>query len=348
MNPCLRVLSPGLSATIQDIGRPGFQRFGVPVSGALDPWSLRAANLLVGNEPATGGLEIAYCGPTFVLEAESARLAFAGGNAAIHVFDDATASMSRTIAPFESVRLYRGQVVRVGSINGSALLYLAVEGGFDVPPMLGSVSTFVRGGFGGLCGRALREGDKLPLCLNEASSKMELRLPDGSPPAQRTFRIMPGPQIDYFAPAALQRLCEHEYTIETGSDRTAMRLEGPSVPHVRGYDIASDALAPGSIQIPGTQKPIVLLADRPTTGGYPKIATVISADVPALARRRIGSKIAFEVVTAEAAIAARREFIAEVNRMKGRLVPLGVERDDLSSRLLDTNLVSGICNACAC
>jgi biotin-dependent carboxylase-like uncharacterized protein len=347
MNPCLRVLSPGLSATIQDVGRPGFQRFGVPMSGALDPWSLQAANLLVGNDPGMGALEITYCGPTFIVEAESVRLAFAGGIAPIHVFADATTSMSRIIRPLQSVRLCRGQLIRVGSINTSSLLYLAVEGGFDVPVVLGSVSTFVRGALGGLHGRALREGDKLPLVMNEVPQRTEHFLPHGLPPPQTTFRIMPGPQADYFAPTALDLLCDSEYAIETGSDRTGMRLDGPSIPHIRGYDIASDALAPGSIQIPGTQKPIVLLADRPTTGGYPKIATVISADLPALGRAPIGSKIAFNVVTAEAAMAARRELMVRMNGMKECLVPLDIGYEELSARLLNDNLVSGIFDACA-
>lgn len=347
MNPHLRVLSPGLSATIQDGGRPGFQRFGVPTSGALDPLSLQAANLLVGNQPGSGALEITYCGPTFIVEAESVRFAFAGGTAPIHVFADATSSVSRILKPFQSVRLCRGQLVRVGSINTFSVLYLAVEGGFDVPPVLGSVSTFVRGALGGLQGRALREGDKLPLAMNDAPQRTEHCLPHGLPPVQTTFRIMPGPQLDYFAPTALERFCDGEYTIETGSDRTGMRLGGPSIPHIRGYDIASDALAAGSIQIPGTQKPIVLLADRPTTGGYPKIATVISADLPALGRAPIGSKIAFDVVTAETAMAARREFMAGMNGMKDRLVALDIGYDELSSRLLHDNLVSGIYDACA-
>ncbi len=342
-----RVLNPGLSTTIQDAGRHGFQRFGVPTSGALDPWSLQAANLLVGNEPGMGALEITYCGPTFIVEAESVRLAFAGGTAPIHVMANATASTSRIVTPLQSVRLCRGQLVRVGSINSSSLLYLAVEGGFDVPPVLGSVSTFIRGALGGLHGRALRESDRLPLAIDDAPQRTEHCLPHGLPLPQTTFRIMPGPQVDYFAPTALERLCDSEYTIEIGSDRTGMRLDGPSIPHIRGYDIASDALAPGSIQIPGTQKPIVLLADRPTTGGYPKIATVISADLPALGRAPIGSKITFNVVTAEAAMAARREFMVGMKRMKDRLVPLDIGYDELSTRLLNDNLVSGIFNACA-
>jgi allophanate hydrolase subunit 2 len=158
---------------------------------------------------------------------------------------------------------------------------------------------------------------------------------------------MPGPQVDYFAPTALDLLCDGEYTIESGSDRTGMRLEGPSIPHIRGYDIASDALAPGSIQIPGMQKPIVLLADRPTTGGYPKIATVISADLPGLGRTPIGSRIAFKVVAAGAAMAARREQMARMNGMKDHLVRLDIGFDELSSRLLNDNLVSGIFDACA-
>jgi biotin-dependent carboxylase-like uncharacterized protein len=347
MSACLRVLNPGLSATIQDLGRTGFQRYGIPMSGALDAWSLRAANLLVGNEADAGALEILYFGPTLMVEADSVRLAFAGGDAQIRIFADATTSTAEIIRPFQSVQLHRGQIVQVGSLTKASTLYLAVEGGFEIPRVLGSMSTYVRGALGGLDGRALRQGDALPLVLNRASPRSEQFLPHGLPPENPSVRIMPGPQLDYFASTALHQLCESQYTIEADSDRTGLRLDGPQIPHIRGYDIISDALPPGSIQIPGTKRPIILLADRPTTGGYPKIATVISADLPALGRAPIGSKISFSLVSAEQAFAARRQLAVAMSGLQTRLVSLDLAHDNLSARLLNDNLVSGVYDACA-
>src|SRR5262245_45301355 len=155
MNPALRVVAPGLLTTVQDLGRPGHQRLGIPVGGALDPVSLRAANALVGNPPGTGVLEIAYLGPTLEVEADDVRLSFVGAQASIEILDDVDASSGDRIEGMRSIRVSRGQVVRIGSLSGGAVLYVAVEGGFDIQPVLGSVSTYLRGGFGGWQGRAL-------------------------------------------------------------------------------------------------------------------------------------------------------------------------------------------------
>ena len=149
----LRVHAPGLLTTVQDLGRSGYQHLGIPVSGALDPLSLRAANALVGNPSAAGALEVAYLGPTLVVEAESVRLAFVGAQATVDVYDEETEGGTR-INTMQSVRLQRGQIVRVGSLIGSAVLYIAVEGGLDIAPVFGSVSTYIRGRIGGLQGRA--------------------------------------------------------------------------------------------------------------------------------------------------------------------------------------------------
>jgi allophanate hydrolase subunit 2 len=163
MSPALAVLAPGLLTTIQDLGRPGHQRLGVPVSGALDPVSLRAANALAGNVPDAGALEVAYVGPTLEIDADDVRLAFVGAEATIEILPDAAAMSGRPVEAMRSVRLQRGEAVRIGSLAGGAVLYIAVEGGFDIPPVLGSVSTYIRGGFGGFKGRALVAGDRLPL-----------------------------------------------------------------------------------------------------------------------------------------------------------------------------------------
>ena len=347
MSPALRVLAPGLLTTVQDLGRSGHQHLGIAVSGALDPVSLQAANALAGNSPGAGALEVAYLGPTLAVEADDVRLAFAGARAAVEVLPDENARTGTRIEGMRSIRLHRGKIVRIGALSGSNVLYVAVEGGFDIPPVLGSVSTYLRGGFGGWQGRALLADDRLPLLRSSATDRAEWRLDglDLRPPAR--FRVITGPQSDYFSSCGIDTFFASEYVVCAGSDRMGMRLGGPAVDHARGFNITSDGIAPGSIQVPGNGQPIVLLVDRQTTGGYPKIATVISADLPALGRLPIGAKIAFEAVTVEAAAAARRALLAEIAGLPGRVVRLGQTPAMIEPRLMDRNLISGVVDAYA-
>jgi biotin-dependent carboxylase-like uncharacterized protein len=345
MRPALRVLQPGLLTTVQDMGRPGHQSLGIPVSGALDSLSLRAANALVGNAPDAGALEVAYVGPTLAVDADEVRLAFVGADATIDVFPDGAAENGTRIGTMRSMRLRRGEVVRIGSLTGGAVLYVAVEGGFDITPLLGSVSTHIRSGFGGFQGRALMANDLLPLARDAVSDHDDCQLVGldlSSPPK---FRVIAGPQNDYFSEAAIENFFRAEYRVGSGSDRTGMRLDGPQLDHLHGFDIASDATAPGAIQVPGSGQPIVLLADRQTTGGYPKIATVISADLPALGRLPIGARIAFAPVTLEEAEAARRKLVAEIDGLASRIVPIGFDQADVTARLFDCNLIGGVVDA---
>jgi biotin-dependent carboxylase-like uncharacterized protein len=347
MRPALRVVAPGLMTTVQDLGRPGYQRLGIPVSGALDSVSLRAANLIVGNPPALGALEIAYQGPTLLVEADSVRVAYAGTSAAIDILAGEGASNGgQRLAPLQSALLRKGQRLRVGALAGGAVGYLAVEGGFDIAPVLGSQSTYARAGLGGLEGRALRAGDLLPLRQARAELREERMLPslDLAPP--RRFRVVLGPQDDYFSAQGQRTLLEGTYTVSPASDRMGMRLEGPVLEHsAKGNNIVSDGIAPGSIQVPGNGLPIVLLADRQTTGGYPKIATVISADIPALGRLTPGAKVAFEAVTADAAEAACRVLASRLAAMAEDIVPVRRAAAIDEAALLGTNLVSGMVNA---
>jgi biotin-dependent carboxylase-like uncharacterized protein len=344
MKPTLRVLSSGLSTTVQDLGRPGHQWLGIPVGGALDPVSLRAANALVGNPPDTGALEVLYLGPTLAVEAESIRMSFAGADAMIEVLAGADPAHGTLIETMRSIRLQRGAVIRIGRLTRSSVLYIAVEGGFAIEPVLGSVSTCVRGRLGGWDGRALVDGDRLPLRRMSASNHDDCRLQgmDLSVPAR--LRVIEGPQNDHFSKPQVEAFFANEYTVSAGSDRMGMRLSGPKVEHARGFDIVSDGIAPGSIQISGSGQPIVLLADRQTTGGYPKIATVISADLPALGRLPIGAKIAFEQVGLHEAEALRRKLLADIDGIATRVVPLR-ESAPPASNLLDFNLISGVIDA---
>ncbi len=345
MNPGLRVIAPGLSTTVQDLGRPGYQHLGIPPSGALDPVGLRAANALVGNAPGTGALEVAYMGPTLAIEADNVRIAIVGGKAPVEILSEGTAFARTRLQSMRSACLQRGEMLRIGSILDATVLYLAVEGGFDTPAVLGSVSTYIRGGFGGLGGRALMKGDFIPLCREAASRRDECCFQGLDLSRPPRFRVIVGPQCDYFSERAMARFFDSEYTVGAGSDRMGMRLDGRPVDHLRGFNITSDGIAPGSIQVPGNGKPIVLLADRQTTGGYPKIATVISADLPALGRLPIGARIAFEPVTMATAEAARRELYNKIDDLFDRIVPLEATSADVTTRLFACNLISGVADA---
>ena len=346
MKPALRLLSAGLLTTLQDRGRFGYQQLGIPVSGALDPVSLGAANLLVGNPADTAALEIAYQGPSLVVDADSVRIACVGAAAPIEIVGG-KARAGRRLAMLESARLTRGEELHIGALTGGAVLYLAAAGGFDVPCVLGSRSTLVRAGIGGLDGRALAVGDRLPLCQARAAEAEEVRLAGLNLAPPPRFRIMLGPQDDYFTPQALAALSQASYTVTPASDRMGMRLDGPRLGHSKGYDIISDGIAPGAIQVPGNGLPIVLLADRQTTGGYPKIATVISADLPALGRLTPGAHVRFEVVSIEAAEAARRAQATELSGLAQRLSPVPRPAEIDESLLQRANLVSGMVDALA-
>ena len=347
MTPALRIVAPGLSTTVQDLGRPGFQRLGVAVGGALDPVSLQAANLLVGNPAGAGALEALYVGPTFAVEADDVRLSFVGAAAEIEILADANARTGETISSMRSIRVRRGQHVRVGSLKNGATLYIAVEGGFAIEPTLGSVSTDCRGKIGGWHGRALVCGDALPLRRGAAEDRDEYRIEGLDLAPLRRVRAICGPQSDYFSQAEIDGFFGGEFTVSAGSNRMGMRLQGGAVRHCRGFNIISDAIATGSIQVPGSGQPIVLLADHQTTGGYPKIATVISADLPALGRLPIGAKISFAATTLDEAAAARRKLAADINGIGDKIVRIPPSGIFVAARLLECNLISGVCDAAA-
>jgi biotin-dependent carboxylase-like uncharacterized protein len=346
MQPALRVLAPGLLTTVQDLGRVGHQYLGVSVSGALDPISLRAANALVGNAAQEGALEVAYAGPTLVVEADSVRIGIAGAAAPVELFANETASNATRLETGRSIRLERGNVLRIGTLSEAAVLYIAVEGGLAIEPMLGSVSTYVRAGIGGWHGRALVSEDLIPLRRSSASDRAEVRFNGWTATRPRRVRAIVGPQADYFSEHAIRTLFTSSYRIAADSDRMGMRLTGAKVEHSRGFDIVSDGVAPGSIQVPGNGQPIVLMADRQTTGGYPKIATVISADLPALGRLRIGDTISFEEVSLETAQALRRKLLDEVDDICEHIVPIARTEGEITKSLIEANLISGAVDAC--
>jgi biotin-dependent carboxylase-like uncharacterized protein len=319
------------------MGRPRYQHLGVPVSGALDPDALRLANALVGNAETSEALEIRMLGPTLEVEAESVRLALAGTRAPLEILGQDPI----TLPSHQSVTLSRGQQFRVGALADSSTAVLAVEGGFALAEIYGSRSTYTRAGIGGYEGRALRDGDRLPLRYENATARGEERLSDDSYlDGQGPFRVILGPQRDFFTDAAVTRFLSSHYRVTREADRMGMRLEGPKLEHARGYNIVSDGIVTGAVQVPGTGLPIVLLADHQTTGGYPKLAAVISADIPRLGRLRPGDEIRFEEVTVEQAEQAIREKEAMLRRLIDGMIPAGAWLDEAA--LYRENLISGI------
>ena len=223
----------------------------------------------------------------------------------------------------QSVRLVRDEVFRVGALGDSVCAYLAIEGGPDIPHVLGSASTYVRGALGGLDGRRFRARDVVPLKLDAVEVRAEYAL---ARPLDLAFdqpiRVVLGPQADYFTDDAVQTFLSSEFTVSHQADRMGYRLEGPMLAHAKGYNIVSDGIVTGSIQVPGSGRPIVLMVDNQTTGGYPKIATVISADIPVVGRRKPGRTIRFVAVDVREAELLRKQHEATIDREAKAIRPL--------------------------
>lgn len=304
MMQALEIIVPGLQTTVQDLGRIGYQDVGVPASGPLDRISLRLANALVGNPPGIPALEMLLHGPTLKVLADSVRLALVGCDASIEI----RSGNARIVPAGQSVRLTRGEVFRIGAFGDSVCAYLAIEGGPDIAPILGSASTYVRGAIGGFQGRRLQKSDIVHLKLAAADVRSECTLPRPFDLAlDAPVRVVLGPQEDHFTDDAVKTFLSSDYTVSHQADRMGFRLEGPLVAHAKGYNIVSDGIVPGAIQVPGSGRPIILMVDNQTTGGYPKIATVISADIPVVGRRRPGRSIRFTAVDVHEAEGLRRE-----------------------------------------
>ncbi|MGH7406814.1 MAG: 5-oxoprolinase/urea amidolyase family protein [Candidatus Methylomirabilales bacterium] len=324
MAEVLRVIEPGFLTTVQDLGRPGYQKFGIPVSGALDSMAIRLANALVGNPPGAAALEVTGGGVT--LEALAECVVAVTGAQAPAFRDD-------TPAPgFCALRLMPGQRFRLGVPRVGLRTSLAIHGGIEVPPVLGSRSTCLRLGFGGLAGRALRAGDVLAAgsaTTDFGSLRGRHLQPSGRPPLGPPWnvRAVPGPQEDAFVREALDTFFGSPYEVTPHADRMGMRLNGPPLAHRGSADILSDAIPLGAVQVPGEGLPIVLLADRQTTGGYAKIATAISPDVAALAQARPGDVVRFVRVTVEEAHAAAREAAETLARLEAAIGASSAERE---------------------
>lgn len=327
MNPptLLHLIEPGLLTTVQDRGRYGYQRYGVPVSGAMDEFALRMANVLVGNDQGAAALEITVQGPTIEFLAPT-WIAITGA--------DLSATLDeRTVSLWESVQVHAGSVLAFGDPRDGMRAYLAVRGGIDVPIVMGSRSTYLKGRFGGLQGRALRKGDQLSTLPLDRSDFVPKHLPKNyTAPlygGSHRLRVITGPQQDAFDRAALSAFLGSRYKVSSQSDRMGYALDGPKIEHRDGADIISDGNPPGAIQVPGDGMPRILLADRGTTGGYTKIATVITSDLSKLAQALPAHAIAFRQVSlqeAQDALREREALIRSVER-QGLLPVMSISLD---------------------
>ncbi|MDE0697661.1 MAG: biotin-dependent carboxyltransferase family protein [Boseongicola sp.] len=323
----LEIIKCGPGVSVQDAGRFGFRRFGVSTAGAMDRRALALANALAGNPPDTAAVELPLAGAEFRVVGGPVLVAAHGPGTTLAV-------SGRPESERSSVQLADGDTVMVGPPRDGVYGYFAVAGGILTRPVLGSRSCHRRSGIGG---DVLSSGDRLP-CTG-GSDNAPLYLPEGKwYDSSDAIRIVPGPQADYFEEATWSRLLSSRYRISPRSDRMGLRLEGPVLRSSKGHDIVSEGVVPGSVQLPGDGNPIVLGRDCQTTGGYPKIATVVSADLDRLAQVPTGRDVRFRMVSAGDAIDAARRSAFWRSSLKQVARPV---RGSLPE-LLSHNLIGGM------
>ena len=312
----LRIISPGGYTTIQDRGRFGFQHVGIPVSGALDAFAFTLANFLVGNPDNTPVMEITVMGPSFEIRKEM-DMALTGAQMGISV-------NGVLMEQWASIRVKPGDLVSIGQVRTGCRAYLAFSGGIRVPEIMGSFSTYTGGKIGGFKGRPLQKEDLL-----ETGDASLLIRPRALPPSlvpvyssEPVIRAIPGPQADYFD-TGLNTLFQCEYTVTVKADRMGYRLQGQPIPIKKGMpkSIVSEPSMPGGIQIPADEQPIILLVEQ-TVGGYAKIATVISSDLPLVAQTTPGDTLRFEAVDLATAHGVILEHKNRINAIKQRIEAL--------------------------
>lgn len=332
----LRILSCGPATMVQDAGRIGAQRFGISESGVMDVDAYRIANALVSADENAAVMELAGTGGTFSAD-ERTLVAYTGASCRIDV-DGAPQE------PWTSFWLEAGAALSIGPLREATYGFLALGRGIDVPPVLGSRSTHSRSAVGGYRGRSLQRGDTVPFIpsgLGECARRLTAVPKRKADP----IRVVAGPQDDYFDAENWELFLSAPFTVTVRKDRMGMILDGPKLEHAKGYNIVSDAIAFGSVQVPGSGKPIVLLADRQSTGGYPKIATVISCDLGRLAQTLPGDEIRFALVGIEEAEELARAARSRLDTLIGHLEAVPSDIDLSSARLLGLNLVGGVCDA---
>ena len=292
----ITVLNPGLLTTVQDMGRVGYQQFGVSVSGVMDPRAAEIANILVENPGGEAVLECTMMGPQLQFD-QATCIAITGGDLG-PTLDGAP------IANYRAIAVQAGQVLRFTAPKTGCRAFIAFAGGLDIPEVMGSRSTYMKAKIGGFQGRKLEKGDKIGF----RAPKTDLRnlnsryiAPEFVPRPLYTVRVVLGPQDDMFTDQGVNTFLTETYTVTPEFDRMGCRLDGAAIQHKDTGDIISDGIAFGAIQVPSAGTPIIMLADRQTTGGYTKIANVITADFRILGQLKAGDKVRFEKVSIQQA-----------------------------------------------
>ena len=309
-----QVLKPGMFTTVQDTGRYHYLRYGVPISGAMDLFSLVLANILVGNNPNAACVETTLTGPELQALTRT-QIAITGGTGSPKI-------NGSSVPIWQTLEICEGDVVSFGRMESGCRSYLAIRGGINTPPILGSRSTFARGGFGGIEGRQLKtadaiEGYNAPLLEVEYSTPEELQ-----PQFRGDYKahVVLGPQTDMFTENGISTFLSNPYKVTLEADRMGYRLEGPLIEHKGKADIISDALLPGAVQVPKNGKPIMIMQDAQTTGGYPKIAVVITPDVSLLGQVKPNDTIEFSKITVQQAHEKACEYYKLLNRLGALLM----------------------------
>lgn len=291
----ITVLNPGLLTTVQDLGRIGYQQFGVSVSGVMDPRSAGIANILAGNPQGEAVLECTMMGPQLQFDRANC-IAIAGG-------DLGPTLDGRPIPNYQAVSVKAGQILRFTAPKTGCRTFVAFAGGLDIPETMGSRSTYMKAKIGGFQGRKLQKDDVIGFRAPGAPKNLNERYiyPEFIPRPVYTIRVVMGPQDDAFTEKGIATFLGETYSVTNEFDRMGCRMDGPVIEHVTDGNIISDGIAFGAIQVPTEGKPIIMMADRQTTGGYTKIANVISADFRLLGQLKAGDKVKFEKVSIQAA-----------------------------------------------
>jgi len=325
----LVIASIGPASSVQDGGRPGAQRYGLVPSGAMDRLALAAANALVGNPTFAAAVEIGPFGASFTARDGAVRVALSGAHR--------NADIAKRPVGFDtSVTLADGESLTLGFARGGSFSYLAIEGGVQGEPMFGSLAVNARAGLGSPYPRPLQAGDELQAVAPSGAAERRIELPaalDGP------IRVVLGPQDDEFSDEVKKLFLDSEWKISATSDRMGYRLEGPVIRHLHGHNIVSDGTVNGSIQVPGNGAPIVLMPDRGTSGGYPKIATVISADLGRFAQIPAGRGFRFKAISMAEAQAEAQNLAKLLRGLPDRL--RDIENFDLNLEALQDANVAG-------
>jgi biotin-dependent carboxylase-like uncharacterized protein len=290
----IKIINPGLLSSIQDSGRYGYQQYGMPVAGAMDTDALQFANWCVGNQADEACIESTILGASIEFLFDTC-IALCGAKVQPKINGE-------VVEMNQSLQIEASDILEMGNVQAGCRIYLAIAGGFNIPDLMNSKSTYLRGKFGGFKGRALAVGDEIE--VNPVKRKIQRNLPQElitEYALQTQIRVTAGAEIKRFTQEGIKSFLCSTYTVSTQSDRMGYRLSGSKIEHAEGADIISSGIGTGAIQVPGHGEPIIMMADHQTVGGYTKIANVITADLPLLGQMKPGDQLTFKEVSLETA-----------------------------------------------